>query len=487
MMRSRIGAMRARRQQAGNPSAREVAIPLPLRGIFVKAKSAQVANLYAAEMHNIRSNGVSLTLRPGLAWADGAASQVLQRIPFEFDGASRYINLASTAATCGAATFARAFNGKAAWGSISSNVILADGLGMPLRYDGTAFQVAEFTATTGQSPATCDGFIAHHDRAYFWKKDGPLEFLYGDVGAVQGPLTRFPLGRLGNVTGSIKSMMSLTIDAGHGMNDVLCIITSTGQMILYEGLDPSDPDDWRLLARVQGARPIGTRSFAQVGSDVWILTPQGVVSVAEAVRSSVLALVSDISQPIADEVTALIETGPADWQMFTAADGSMVVINRVASGRARQFIYYLESRSWATADFQARDFHNLAGKPEVTGFDGRLATLWHTGADEVITAQWVSSWFQVGSGSSVKYIEPTIISSGPMTVTVAVLSDNNDTPADIAEARQTITLDPEEPLATRLTLSDIIPTDASGKTFQIRLEVTARWAEITGLTAAIGS
>lgn len=487
MLRQRIAERNQRRGQASRPSAREVPIPLPLRGIFVKAKTAQVANLYAAQMTNLRSNGVSLTLRPGLSWADGGPSQVQQRIPFEFNGVSAYISLTPTGATCQSHSFSRPFNGKATWGAISGNVIIADGLSLPLRYDGTEFRLANFTAEVGPNPATCDGFIAHHDRAYFWKTDGPLEFLYGDVGAVQGPLQRFPLGRLGNVTGSIKSMLSLTIDAGHGMNDALCIITSTGQMVLYEGLDPSDAGDWRLLARVQGAKPIGNRSFAQVGSDAWMLTPQGIVSVAEAVRSSVLALVSDITQPISDEITALVEAGPADWQMFTAADGSMVVINRVANGEASQFIYYMESRSWATANFPARDFHNLNGRPEVTGLDGRVGSMWHTGSDEVISAEWVSSWFQVGSGAAVKYLEPTIISSGPMTVSVAVLSDNNDTPADIAEAVQTITLEPEEGNAVRVTLSEVIPTDASGKTFQIRLGVTARWAEITGLMAAIGS
>lgn len=487
MMSDRVAKMRQRRQQAGQASAREIPIPLPLRGIFVKAKAAKVANLYASELMNLRSNGVSLTMRPGIRWKGQRESLTLQRIPFEFGGAAHYIDLRPTYADSAGQRFERPFNGKATWGTISSNVIIADGLGQPLRYDGATFQPAAFTAAAGPDPATCDGVIAHHDRAYLWKTDGPLEFLYGDVGAVQGPMSRFPLSRLGNVTGSIRSMMSLTVDAGHGMNDVLCIITSTGQMILYEGLDPSDPADWRLLARVQGARPIGNRSFAQVGSDVWILTPQGIVSVAEAARSSVLALVSEITQPIADEITALIEQGPAEWQMFTAADGSMVVINRVAGGAARQFVYYLESRSWGTADIPARDFHNIDGRPEITGFDGRLALFRHTGTEEEITAQWVSSWFDVGSESAVKYIEPTIISDGPMTVTVAVLSDNNDTPADISEATQTLTLEPEEGGATRLTLSDIIPTDASGKTFQIRLGVTARWAEITGLTAALGS
>ena len=220
-----------------------------------------------------------------------------------------------------------------------------------------------------------------------------------------------------------------------------------------------------------------------------MLTQQGPVSIGEAVRSSILALVSEVSRPISDEITALVEADPAaEWQMFTARDGSMVILNRVTGGgAASQFIYYMESRSWATADFPAKQWHNIAGKPQITGFDGRLGSLAHTGTAELITGRWVSSWFEAGAGGAVRYVEPTIIAEGPLTIRVVVLSDNQDRAADIAEAEQTITIEPEETGGSRVTLSDIIPTDACGRNFQITLEVTARWAEITGFRAAIGS
>lgn len=489
MMRQRLAQQRQRRSRAGNASVREISLPLPLRGIFAKAKTAQVANMYAAELLNMRSNGVSLTTRPGVEWLTRAKSQVKQRIPYEFGGASYYIELSPEEGRAAGFGIKRQFNGQALWAANSGNILIADGLGLPVRFNSTTgFSEATFTATVGPNPAECDGIVSHHDRIYLWKTGGDLEFLVGDVGAVQGPMTRFPLGRLGNITGSIETMTSLTIDAGHGMNDVLCIVTTTGQMVLYEGFDPTDPQDWRLLGRIEGASTVGRRAFAQVGSDAWMLTPQGPISVGQAVRESVMALVSDISQPITDEITALIEQDPsAVWQMFTARDGSMVVINRISGGVARQFVYYLESRSWATADIAALDFHNLKGKPQITGFCGRIGRLWHTGSAEPITARWVSSWFEAGGSGALKYLEPTIIADGPLTVRVVVLSDNNITAADIAEAEQTIYLEPEEGGASRVTLSDIIPTDASGKSYQITLEVTARWAEITGLRAAVAS
>jgi hypothetical protein len=488
MMRNRLSARSARRRAAVNASSREITIPLPLSGIFAQAKTAKVSNLYASELCNFKSNGLSLETVPGIAWQGATGTGVIQRIPFEFAGASLYIELSEVGATAGEITLARAFNGRAMWATNSAHVLIADGLGQPVTFNGTAFAASAFTSADGRDPAECDGIVSHHDRIYLWKTGGALEFLHGDIGAITGEMSLFPLGTLGNITGSILTMVSLTMDAGHGMNDVLCIITTTGQMVLYEGFDPSDPDDWRLLARVDGAAPVGPRAFAQVGSDAWMLTPQGPVSVGEAVRSSVLALVSEISRPICKQITDLIEAGGGEWQMLTARNGSMVVISRVAEDdTAQQFIYYMDSRSWSTANFAALDWHNLGASPAVTGFDGRLGKFSRYNPDEMVSARWVSSWFDVGGNSAVTYIKPTIIAEGAATVRIVVMSDRQDQAADIAEAEQVVTLEPEESGSGMVTLSDKISTDASGTSLQITLEITARWAEIVEVKAAIGS
>ena len=477
-------AKAARRQAAGRPSAREINIPLPLRGILYQARGAQVSNLFAAELVNWRSNGVSMVTRPGLGW-EGAASTVLQRMPYEFSGAPRYIELRPTQAVCGTATLDRLFTGTAMSAAISSNVVIVDGFGDPVRYDGTAFYTSIFTTTTGVLPRTFNGAIAHQDRLFFWNTDEP-DFYYGDVGAVQGELVYFPLSRLGNITGKIIAMRSLTIDAGNDINDVLAIFMSTGQIVLYQGLNPSDPDDWRQMGRVQAAPPIGRDSFTSVGSDVWMLTPNGVVSVGESLRSSSLALVSELSTPIAEEVKALVESDPAAvWELFTARDGSMIVINRRKGIRARQFIFYPLSKSWATGSAAVRSFHNLGTQPQATGFDGRLGSFSTENGEELITARWQSSWFETGQAASLCWVKPTIRAKGPLTVRLVVLSDRRDTLADIAEAEQTLFMEPEGDDGGTITLDDEFSSDAEGSSFQITLEVTATWAEIISMKAAL--
>lgn len=478
-------AMRNRRQAQGGATAREVPIPLPVRGVLQMARNAQVSNLYAAELLNWRSNGVSLITRPGLDWT-GAPSTVLQRVPYEFSGVPRYIELRASQAICGDVSFGRLFTGTAMWAEISSNVVIVDGFANPVRFNGIEFSEAIFTTDTGADPRRFNGVVAHQDRLFFWNTDEP-DFYYADeIGGIEGGLTRFPLSRLGNVTGKIVAMRSLTVDAGNDINDALAIFMSSGQIITYRGLDPGDSELWQQMNRVQAAPPIGRDSFTQVGADVWMLTPNGVVSVAESLSSSTLALVSDVSVPIAEEIAALVEADPtARWSLFTARDGTMIVINRQKGLEARQFIYYTLSRSWATGSAPVRAFHNLGTRPEATSFDGRLGRFSTQNGNEMIRARWVSSWFDVGRDASLCWLKPIIRAKGPLTVRLVVLSDRRDTAADIAESEQTITMEPEGDEGGFVTLDDLFTCDAEGSSFQMTLEITATWAEIVSVTVGL--
>lgn len=483
-MMKRQQAKAQRRAAAYRPAADPFSLPLPLKGLFERAKSAQVSNLFASELENWRSDTVQLILRPGAVWR-GDVEPVLFRTAFEFGTQSGYLTVTQTQAKFGSASITRSFSQNIAAAQISSNIVVVDGTGQPVRFDGVAFTPCAFTTTTGMDPAKFDGVIAHQDRLFFWVYDGALEFYVGDVGAVTGALTRYPLDRLGNITGGLAGMASLTVDAGHGMNDLLAIITTTGKMVVYEGLDPTDATDWRLNGRIDGARPLGRNAFVEIGADVWMLTPFGIVSLGQSLQSAELAMVSDLTKPINDEIMRLVEAGGATWQTFLAQDGTFALINCIIGATASQFIYYLDSASWATTDYPAQQFHNLAGRPELTGFDGRIGALRNTGSSETITATLATSWFSLGHRGAVMSIRPTIYANGPVALRVWILSDHQETEADLAESVQTITLTPEEP-GGRVTLSEVIGSDAVGTVFKIRLEVTAQWAELVEIWATAG-
>lgn len=484
-MRSLATKAMARQQSQG--AARDVDIPLPTRGIFVNAKHAEISGLFASKLENFRTDGVLLELRREVVY--GAADAIaLQRIPFEFDGAQYYVDLRTSRAQANGQEYFRLFYGDAMAAYISSNVVIVDGHGDPVLFNGTAFSAGTFSTTTTVDQSEFDGVIAHHDRLYFWKTRGRLEFYVGDVGAITGPLARFALDRLGNITGQILTMMPLTIDAGNNTNDVLCIITTTGQAVLYSGLDPTDPTDWALVSRIKIAPPLSRFAATQVGSDVWIATTSGIASMAQSVAQGVLALVNEVSRPIAKDILDLIAAGPAEWQLHTAANGSHIILNRWDGVVGKQFLYEVESKAWTTANLPARIWHNLILDTAFTTGAGRLGTIGDSSdPSETITAEWHSSWFSAGRNATIVSITPTIIAKGNLSVTIAVLSDHDETASDIAEAEQTVTLAPDNPAdpGGRVTLDDVIPVGAVGSSFQLRLRITAQWARLVNMQATL--
>lgn len=476
----------------------EVPIPLPTSGLFVEAKTGQTSPVFASVLDNFTTDGIVLELRNG--YLLGPEDQlVLQRVPYAFGNALRYIELRAMQAESNGITFARQFNGSAMVAYISSQAIIADGLDLPMSYNGSAFAAALFTTSTGALVQSFDGVIAHHDRLYFWKTDGKLEFYYGDVGAVSGVLTRFPLDRLGNITGNILTAISLTIDAGENINDALAIYTTTGQIVVYEGLNPGDPNDWNLMTRIQVAPPLSRFSFTRVGADVWVLTAQGLISLRDTLAQGNLALVGTLGRPIVKEIRELIARPldfdvateqflPNEWQLHTAADGSKVIINFFARSLQRQFIWNAESKAWQTADFPARSWHNLGLRTDFTTAIGRLGAVQPAAAStEEITALWHTGWFTFRSDTTVAYVRPTIIADGPLSVAVTVLRDYNESAADVLQMRQVVTIEPEGPPdpGRKVALNEKIAIGLSGMAFQLRIEVTATWAQIVNMNVGI--
>lgn len=484
-MSLRTAAAARQERNSGARIARERPFPLPLKGIYSDARTGEFQGVLADTLDNWKSNGVSLEMRSG--YTTIASETIQQHIPYEFGQTPAYIKVTPTALTFSGFTLARTNTADFSWTSISSNVIMADGNGDILRCDGTDIQDAAFTTTTGKDPDEFNGVFSHHDRIYAWDSSA-LEFYYGAVGAVTGELTRFPLDRLGNITGNIKIITNMTINAAHGMNDVLVIVTTSGHIVLYEGLDPGDANDWRLLGRVPTAPPVSQFAVTNFGSDLWVLTGRGVVSVRESLMQGALAFASQITKPISDSLIADIASNGSDlgWQMYPRPDDGDVLVNVPTDTGFKQYAYTVESGSWAMRDYQSRWWHSLIGVTDFTGSNGNLERLNRTGDDNgaAITATIITSWIRMRTGTEVATLIPTIIADGALEVTVAVLTDHNELAADIVQAEQTFTLSPEN-AGDRVTLNEEFGVNAIGSVFQLRWTITGINLRFESLLATI--
>jgi hypothetical protein len=490
-----------------------VEIPLPVGGVFSEVRTAEARNLFAAELKNFRSTGYSLELRQHYSaqYPENPSSDVFQVIPWEYAGANRGIKFAPTQAVAGnaLATLTRTFSTYVDWAYLSNAVIMVDGTGAPFGYDGTNFTTPVFAPSTGKNPNDFDGIIAHNNRLYLWQEGDNLDFYYGGVGAITGAVTVFPLGNLGSLTGQIQQMASMSLNQGTGQtaSNVLCIMTTTGDVAVYQGLDPGDATNWSLMAIVRIAPPLSKLSTANIGGDIWCLTRQGVVSLQQSLREGSMALVNTVTRSVQDDIIAAVRAG-GQWQIHRSSDATIVIINYIPVGGApQQWLFDTETRSWTTADYPAQFWFNRNGTtyfrtvsgPAVREDNGQLvqdvAGAVGQLTDEIsvhpefsdISSRWVSSWFRMPRHGAISYIRPTILSNGPLTITTVVLSNHDVNAADIAEATQTVTIQPDEAAEpnTLVSIDEVIGCDAVGDVFQITLEITASQAELVNVKVGV--
>lgn len=136
------------------------------------------------------------------------------------------------------------------------------------------------TITTAYTDATdliCP--CAFKNRMYFAVKN-TLSLKYADTQAIDGQLEDWEIGSFFKFGGHIVSVADWTQDAGLGMDDLLCIFTSEGEVAVFSGTNPT-ATDWQLTGVFRISRPIGINCTCEVGGDLVVLTEGGYFPLSE--------------------------------------------------------------------------------------------------------------------------------------------------------------------------------------------------------------
>lgn len=95
--------------------------------------------------------------------------------------------------------------------------------------------------------------------------------------SVQGNASPFDFGPLLVFGGDLAAMASWTLDAGDGIDDKLVIVGRGGDILVYEGTDPSSVNTFRIIGRWNCGRiPVGRRFMSKYGGDLGIINGNGI-------------------------------------------------------------------------------------------------------------------------------------------------------------------------------------------------------------------
>lgn len=471
----------------------------PVSGHYGKSDAASIPSQFALKTTNLFSDGQEVSVRPGYGATVGFPSTwCLQAWDYEFGGErlAMFRTATGLANDDGSVAQAANFSGDIMVDEISNRLVTAGGGVSPFLWDGSAFSEMTLSMPDGSATSTAQlsGVVSHHDRLYFWREDDPdgcqIYYLPG-VGAITGTLKSFPLYALGNIKGQVKTALSLTIDAGHGANDVLAILTTTGQIVVYEGLDPDDETDWRLWGRVPGTSElVSPNAIVRVATDAYALTSGAVLSLRSLLSQGSEALVSPPSEALGGELAADIAAGAGldGWQMITDPKGRFVLLNVPAGGSYAQWVYSYDGKGWWRWTLPARWWFQRAGELYFIDSAGAVQLFGAIGdAGAAITTTWVTPWLPISqsqNGAPVHSVLFDLLVKTAPTLTVTCLVDRQESADDIVEGTQTETLELQRAAGDffQNVENDVLLLNQSGRFVQMRVTVAATEAKWLGMT-----
>ena len=166
-------------------------------------------------------------------------------------------------------------------------LIAVNGASDMVLYDGSAWTAdPDFTNVNTN--------VLSHVSAYrnrlFFVENGTLNVWYLPVNSIAGVAENITLAGIFELGGAVLFTTTWSMDAGDGLDDKFVVISTQGEVAVFQGSDPGDAADWSLVGRYFMTAPLGMRAIMRAGGDVVVGTEEAWVPVSSAVSKDPAAL-----------------------------------------------------------------------------------------------------------------------------------------------------------------------------------------------------
>lgn len=375
--------------------SRSVSIPAPTGGWNARDSLAEMPITDASSIENWFPLTTEIQLRKGYTkYATGFSGQVESILTYYGGSTAKMFGISGGNfydITLGGAIGAAVVSGKSnsRWNYVNvataggNFLYTANGVDAPLLYDGTNWTVITGVSTpaiTGVTTTTLKSPIVFKNRVFFIGSN-TLKTWYLPTLSVGGAANAVDISSVAQKGGYIVAHATWTIDAGTGIDDYYVMVTSRGEIVIYQGTDPSSSSTWALKGVWALGTPVGDRCLYKLAGDLLYISQDGLVPLAGALQSSRVNPRVAITNKIQYAVSAAISSYSTNygWQLCYFAPENMLFLNvPIQEGTAQQqYVMNTISQSWTRfTGWEANCFELFNDMPYFGG-NGYVGKAWN--------------------------------------------------------------------------------------------------------------
>lgn len=170
---------------------------------------------------------------------------------------------------------------------------------------------------------------------------------------VGAALTKFYLSGLGSFGGNLQTIKTFTADGGSGRQEFIAFYMTSGEIIIYQGADPSDAADFILVGVYRSGRPIPTaRGVCKFGADLVAITDSGYLPLSSLLSYSFGKSNDQLGEKIRGAALAAVNANfvGTNWQIILVQNYGLLLINvpTTTGGIINQHVLNVNTMAWSS-------------------------------------------------------------------------------------------------------------------------------------------
>lgn len=223
-----------------------------------------------------------------------------------------------------------------------------NGADIPRYWNGTAWANATITGTT-----STDMICPVIYRGRIWTVlNNSTTAAYLPLDSIQGAAVEFEVGSYFKLGGQLQAIATWSTDVEGGTNEFIIFISSYGEAAIFLIYDPTDSSGFSFRGVATIGSPIGRRCAEKIGSDVAIITIDGVIPLSQVLNYDRAAFQQvALTKNIRNAMTQAARDYKNNfgWQIISYPRNTMAILNVPISegGQQQQYVMNTINGAWA--------------------------------------------------------------------------------------------------------------------------------------------